>query len=212
MVRLILQRNRLTLLAFVVIPAAVAIVAAAWLLRPQATSSAPLGDPNAPVVAATPAPFVGGQPPIARPAAVPVAASRADDGAPGGEPANLIEARMPDARYHDAAFAAVQCAVGRPLTRDPEFDALAVEAWRASVMHGDERVEAMVREHPRVKRIGFFLFIPDETPSSDPCIFGGNDFRNERLLFEQATTIGVAVFPSSSANYPVGTLVIVRDH
>jgi hypothetical protein len=138
----------------------------------------------------------------------------------GGQAANFGDFRVnviclsppePDARYHDAAFAAVQCAVGRPLTRDPEFDALAVEALRASAMYGHERVEAMLLEHPRVRHIGFFTFIPDETPSSDPCIFGGNDFREDRVLFEQATTIGVAVFPSSSANYPVGTLVIVQD-
>ncbi|ABU59501.1 hypothetical protein [Roseiflexus castenholzii] len=169
MVRLILQRNRLTLLTFVVIPAAIAAIAAAWLLRPQATSGSPLGDPNAPVVAATPAPFVGGQPPIARPAAVPVAASRADGGPPPDAPANFIEARMPDARYHDAAFAAVQCAVGRPLTRDPALDALAVEAWRAKMMYGHERVEAM--NWHRHNRLFTFAMSSPQTGRLSPRTF-----------------------------------------
>ncbi|GIW00382.1 hypothetical protein [Roseiflexus sp.] len=207
MVRLILQRNRLTLLAFVVIPAAIAAIAAAWLLRPQTMSSAPLGDPNAPVVAATPAPFVGGQPPIARPAAAPVEAYRADDAPPPDAPANLIEARMPDARYHDAAFAAVQCAVGRPLTRDPEFDALAVEAWRAAVRSGNQRNYALLEQN----NLRFIQMVPVERPtqsSSDACLFGGEDMRTQFGDLQDITSVGVAVFPYEG-DYPFMTLVVV---
>lgn len=136
-------------------------------------------------------------------------AQRVDDGASGDDLANSIETRMPDARYHDAAFAAVQCAIGHPVTRDPALDAIAIEAWRADARGDERRLHAMTLDR-RAIDVTFLVVTLNASPSSDPCVFGGQNLRAFRTLWKDSLSVGIAVFPSLSDSDLADTLVVVR--
>ncbi|MDW8234963.1 MAG: hypothetical protein RMJ54_19495, partial [Roseiflexaceae bacterium] len=167
-----------------------------------------------PVAAAEPLPV--GQPPIARPAALPPEAVAAQVGGGGGTPPNLIEARTPDERFHPAALAAVQCAVGRDLAHDPALDAVAVALWRAHATA--ETLDAALAAEARIARahevrMSAVLsgFAADHAADPDPCRFAGRTLREALTAqgWTEVRAVGVAFFPEADATAPLSTLVVV---
>lgn len=208
MLALMLRRHLPFILSATAATLFLALAAVIILLGPQRGDARALGDPSAPrpVAAAEPAPV--GQPPVARPAALPPEALASSGGA-GGAPQNLIEARMPDERFHPAALAAVQCAVGREVAHDPALDAIAIDVWRAQAQGQVPVVQRLINDHG-LRVVSLLTLDRDAPPSADPCVFGGADLRKRAgAQWSDAAVVGVAAFPEPEGGLPVMTLVVV---
>jgi hypothetical protein len=181
-----------------------------------ARGATPLGDPNAVVIEPTVAP-PDSLPPVARPAAVPVAAG--DPNGVDDTTGQHIEidhaARMPDERMADAAAAAIACAVGRDLPMDPDLNAVAADLWR---IEARDNVASFQRGVELSKSIGLVAMTNivdlDETGAdpSNPCVFGGRDLREAfpTEAFKDATHVGVAFFPwPTTAGLPQSSLYVI---
>lgn len=214
MLALMLRRHLPFILSASAAALFLALAAVVVVIGPQDRNARALGDPNAPPpAAAEPAPV--GRPPVARPAALPPDALASGDGA-GGAPRNLVEARMPDDRFHPAAIAAVQCVIGREVPHDPALDAVAVAIWRARA--SAETIDAALAEEARIARDANVRMsavlsglAASHAAGDDPCRFAEVDLRAQLThpAWRDARAIGVAFFPEPDATAPVSTLVAV---
>lgn len=217
MLALMLKRHLPFILSATAAALFLALGAVVLLFGPQRGDARALGDPSAPPPAAAAEPLPVGQPPIARPAALPPEAlASTNGGGGGGMPANLIEARTPDERFHPAALAAVQCAIGREVAHDPALDAVAVALWRArasaDALDAALAAEARIaREHGVRMSAVLSGFTADHAADPDPCRFAGRALREELTVqgWAEVRAVGVAFFPEADATAPVSTLVVV---
>ncbi|MCS6920654.1 MAG: hypothetical protein NZM07_01815 [Elioraea sp.] len=214
MLALMLKRHLPFILSATAAALFLALGAVVVLFGPQRGDARALGDPSAPPPVAAADPLPVGQPPLARPAALPPEAVAAQVGGGGGTPPNLIEARTPDERFTPAALAAVRCAVGRDLAHDPALDAVAVIIWRADAKG---ELDAMIGRLYQEYQISAFTTIPalanQGADPSDPCVFGGMDLRQvlPRDAWGDAATVGVAFFREQDGppDFPLSSMVVV---
>ncbi len=211
----LLVRRNVGAIAITAVAVLIVAVIAGVALTP-ARGATPLGDPNAVVVQPTLAP-PDSLPPVARPAAVPVAAgdpNGADD-ATGQHIEIDHAARMPDESKAEAAAAAVSCAIGRDLPMDPHLNAVAADLWR---LEARDNVASFQRGAELAQSIGLVVMTNivdlDETGAdpSNPCIFGGRNLRDAfpTETFKDATHIGVAFFPwPTVAGLPQSSLYVI---
>ncbi len=211
----LLVRRNAGAIAVAIFAVLIVVVIAGVALTP-ARGATPLGDPNAVVVEPTIAP-PDSLPPVARPAAVPVAAGDpnvASDTA--GQHIEIDHAtRMPDESKAESAAAAISCAVGRDLPMDPNLNAVAADLWR---IEARDNVASFQRGAELSKSIGLVVMTNivdlDETGAdpSDPCVFGGRNLRDAfpTEAFKDATHIGVAFFPwPTVAGLPQSSLYVI---
>ncbi len=214
MLVLMLRRHAPVILSAAAVALFIVLGAGAILLAPRSGDARAIGDPSAPrpVAAAAPAPI--GQPPVARPVNLPPEAVGSRDRGRSGASQNLIEARMPDERFHPAASDAVRCAVGHEIARDPALDKVAIAIWRADALGGlDAILGRLYQEHG----IAVFTTIPALTNQggdpSDPCRFGGVDLRDilPRDAWGDVKVAGVAFFsePDGTPDFPLSSMVVV---
>lgn len=215
MLALMLRRHLPFILSASAAALFLALAAVVVFIGPQPGDARALGDPNAPPPASQGTPVAVGQPPVARPAALPPDALASGGGA-GGAPHNLVEARMPDDRFHPAAIAAVQCVIGREVLHDPALDDVAVAIWRARA--SAETIDAALAEEARIARDANVRMsavlsglAASHAAGDDPCRFAEADLRAQLThpAWRDARAVGVAFFPQPDATMPVSTLVVV---
>lgn len=214
MLALMLRRHAPVMLSVAAVALFIVLGAGATLLAPRSGDARAIGDPSAPrpVTAAALAPI--GRPPIARPVNLPPEAVGSRGRGGSGASQNLIEARMPDERFHSAALDAVRCAVGHEIARDPALDKVAIAIWRADALGG---LDAILGRLYQEDGISVFTTIPALTNQggdpSDQCRFGGMDLREilPRDAWGDVRVAGVAFFSESDGtpDFPLSSMVVV---